>query len=283
MLNTATAAALKAGKYIHQQTERLDQLTIESKELNDFVSEVDRTVEADIIGALKRAYPDHGFLGEESEEIINPDADYQWIIDPLDGTTNFLRGVPHFAVSIALTYKGRLEQAVIYDPIRDELFTATRGDGARLNNKRIRVGSRRSMSGALLSTGIPYRESHMKYLDTYLDTVKALLPGTAGVRRQGAASLDLAYVAAGRYDGFWEFDLKPWDIAAGLLIIQEAGGLSSDMQGGNTQMASGNVVAGSPKVFKEMLQRLNGVTIADTDETQEEAKEKLSLKGKSEK
>jgi len=282
MLNTATAAALKAGKYIHQQTERLDQLTIESKELNDFVSDVDRTVEADIIGALQRAYPDHGFLGEESEEIINPDADYQWIIDPLDGTTNFLRGVPHFAVSIALTYKGRLEQAVIYDPIRDELFTASRGDGARLNNKRIRVGSRRSMSGALLSTGIPYRESHMKYLDTYLDTVKALLPGTAGVRRQGAASLDLAYVAAGRYDGFWEFDLKPWDIAAGLLIIQEAGGLSSDMQGGSTQMHTGNVVAGSPKVFKEMLQRLNGVTIAD-DAKEDEVKEKLSLKGKSEK
>ena len=281
MLNTATAAALKAGKYIHQQTERLDQLTIESKELNDFVSEVDRTVEADIIGALQRAYPDHGFLGEESEEIINPDADYQWIIDPLDGTTNFLRGVPHFAVSIALTYKGRLEQAVIYDPICDELFTASRGDGARLNNKRIRVGSRRSLSGALLSTGIPYRESHMKYLDTYLDTVKALLPGTAGVRRQGAASLDLAYVAAGRYDGFWEFDLKPWDIAAGLLIIQEAGGLSSDMQGGNTQMQTGNVVAGSPKVFKEMLQRLNGVTIAvETEST--DVKAKLSLKGKSE-
>lgn len=282
MLNTATAAALKAGKYIHQQTERLDQLTIESKELNDFVSDVDRTVEADIIGALQRAYPDHGFLGEESDEIINPDADYQWIIDPLDGTTNFLRGVPHFAVSIALTYKGRLEQAVIYDPIRDELFTASRGDGARLNNKRIRVGSRRSMSGALLSTGIPYRESHMQYLDTYLETVKALLPGTAGVRRQGAASLDLAYVAAGRYDGFWEFDLKPWDIAAGLLIIQEAGGLSSDMQGGNTQMQTGNVVAGSPKVFKEMLQRLNGVTIAEVTE-EVDAKAKLSLKGKSEK
>jgi myo-inositol-1(or 4)-monophosphatase len=283
MLNTATAAALKAGKYIHQQTERLDQLTIESKELNDFVSDVDRTVEADIIGALQRAYPDHGFLGEESEEIINPGADYQWIIDPLDGTTNFLRGVPHFAVSIALTYKGRLEQAVIYDPIRDELFTASRGDGARLNNKRIRVGSRRSLSGALLSTGIPYRESHMKYLDTYLDTVKALLPGTAGVRRQGAASLDLAYVAAGRYDGFWEFDLKPWDIAAGLLIIQEAGGLSSDMQGGSTQMETGNVVAGSPKVFKEMLQRLNGVTITVDTEESTDVKAKLSLKGKSEK
>ena len=281
MLNTATAAALKAGKYIHQQTERLDQLTIESKELNDFVSDVDRTVEADIIGALQRAYPDHGFLGEESDEIINPDADYQWIIDPLDGTTNFLRGVPHFAVSIALTYKGRLEQAVIYDPIRDELFTASRGDGARLNNKRIRVGSRRSLSGALLSTGIPYRESHMQYLDTYLDTVKALLPGTAGVRRQGAASLDLAYVAAGRYDGFWEFDLKPWDIAAGLLIIQEAGGLTSDMQGGNTQMLSGNVVAGSPKVFKEMLQRINGVTVTEDTESKG-TKGKLSLKGKSE-
>lgn len=258
MLNTATAAALKAGKLISHQTQRLDQINIEQKEANDFVSDVDRAAEAEIVNALKRAYPDHGIIGEEGSS-INPDADYQWIIDPLDGTTNFLYGVPHFAVSIALKYRGRLEQAVIYDPIKDELFTAGRGEGSRLNNRRIRVGQRRSMTGALLSTGIPFREGSEAQLDTYLGTLKALIPGTAGIRRPGAAALDLAYVAAGRFDGFWEFGLKPWDMAAGILLIQEAGGLVGDMQGGNTHMETGNLVAGSPKVFKEMVQRIHPV------------------------
>ena len=255
MLNTATAAALKAGKIIIQQTQRLDQLTIESKEMNDFVSEVDRAAEAEIIGALKRAYPDHGFQGEESEA-INPEAEYQWIIDPLDGTTNFLYGVPHFAVSIALKRGNRLEQAVIYDPTLDELFTASRGDGARLNNRRIRVSSRKSMRGALLSTGIPFKEGQEELMNTYMQTLKVLNPGTAGIRRQGAAALDLAYVAAGRFDGFWEFGLQPWDMAAGALLIQEAGGLVSGMGGANDYFETGNIVAASPKVFKEMLQRL---------------------------
>ena len=258
MLNTATAAALKAGKIISHQTQRLDQINIEQKEANDFVSDVDRAAEAEIVNALKRAYPDHGIIGEEGSS-INPGADYQWIIDPLDGTTNFLYGVPHFAVSIALKYRGRLEQAVIYDPIKDELFTAGRGEGSRLNNRRIRVSQRRSMTGALLSTGIPFREGSEAHLDMYLDTLKALIPGTVGIRRPGSAALDLAYVAAGRFDGFWEFGLKPWDMAAGILLIQEAGGLVSDMQGGNTHMETGNLVAASPKVFKEMVQRLHPV------------------------
>lgn len=258
MLNTATAAALKAGKLIIHQTQRLDQLTIESKELNDFVSEVDRAAEAEIIGALKRAYPDHGFQGEESDP-INPDADYQWIIDPLDGTTNFLYGVPHFCVSIALKRGNRLDQAVIYDPTLDELFTASRGDGARLNNRRIRVSPRKSMKGALLSTGIPFKATQDVDIDTYLQTLKALNEGTAGIRRHGAAALDLAYVAAGRFDGFWEFGLKPWDMAAGALLIQEAGGLVSGLQGGNDYFETGNIVAGNPKVFKEMLQRLHPI------------------------
>ena len=258
MLNTATAAALKAGKFILQQTQRLDQLTIESKALNEFVSEVDRSVEADIIGALKRAYPDHGFQGEESDP-INPDADYQWIIDPLDGTTNFLYGVPHFAISIALKRGERLEQAVIYDPSQDELFTASRGDGARLNNRRIRVSSRKSMRGALLSTGIPIKEYEIGGMDTYLQTLKALTYGTAGIRPQGASALDLAYVAAGRFDGFWQLGLKPWNMAAGALLIQEAGGLVSGLKGGNDYFETGNIVAGNPKVFKEMLQRLHPI------------------------
>jgi len=258
MLNTATAAALKAGKFIIQQTQRLDQLTIESKELNDFVCEVDRAAESEIIGALKRAYPDHGFQGEESAP-INPEAEYQWIIDPLDGTTNFLYGVPHFAVSIALRRGNRLEQAVIYDPTLDELFTASRGEGARLNNRRIRVSSRKSMRGALMSTGIPFKAGQEALMDTYIQTLKALNPGTAGIRRQGAAALDLAYVAAGRYDGFWEFGLKPWDMAAGALLIQEAGGLTSGMTGANDFFETGNIVAANPKVFKEMLQRLHPI------------------------
>ena len=287
MLNTATAAALKAGKLIHLQTQRLDEVAYEKKERNDFVSDVDRAAEAEIVSALKRAYPDHGIIGEEGSA-INPDSDFQWIVDPLDGTTNFLYGVPHFAVSIAMAYKGRLEHAVVYDPTLDELFTASRGDGARLNNRRIRVTSRRSMTGALLGTGIPFRDSQVDNLDAYLETLKALVPGTAGIRRQGSAALDLAYVAAGRYDGFWEFDLKSWDMAAGILLIQEAGGLASDMQGGNTHIHTGNVVAGSPKVFKEMLQRLRAGGQTQATETDElpslaDSKPKLSLPKKSDK
>ena len=289
MLNTATAAALKAGKLISLQTQRLDQVVIDKKERNDFVSDVDRAAEAEIVFALKRAYPDHGIIGEEGSS-INPEADYQWIIDPLDGTTNFLYGVPHFAVSIACVYKGRLEHGVIYDPTLDELFTASRGDGARLNNRRIRVGTRRSMTGALLSTGIPFRDDQMDNLDTYLKTMKALIPDTAGIRRQGSAALDLAYVAAGRFDGFWEFGLKQWDMAAGVLLIQEAGGLVGDMQGGNTHIQTGNIVTGSPKVFKEMVQRIRpamGVVSEKTEpkktqeKTEKAAKPTLSLSGKS--
>jgi len=268
MLNTATAAALKAGKLISHQTQRIDQVVIDKKESNDFVSDVDRAAEAEIFNTLKRAYPDHGITGEEGSA-INPDAEYQWVIDPLDGTTNFLYGVPHFAVSIAVKYRGRLEHAVVYDPTLDELFTASRGDGARLNNRRIRVANRRSMSGALMATGIPFREGQMELLDTYLKTMKAMIPGTAGMRRQGSAALDLAYVAAGRYDGFWEFDLKPWDTAAGALLVQEAGGLVGDLQGGSQHLETGNIVAASPKVFKEMLQRLHPIMSVQQAEKEE--------------
>ena len=258
MLNTAKTAAVKAGRFIVGQSERIDRLNIERKEANDFVSEVDKTVEAELIATLKRAYPDHGFQGEEGT-IVNPEADYQWIIDPLDGTTNFLYGIPHYAVSMAVKHRGRLEHGLVYDPQRDELFTASRGGGAQLNNHRIRISNRLSLDNALLSTGIPFRASQMPRMDEYLQVLKALSIGGAGVRRPGAAALDLAWVAAGRFDGFWEYGLQPWDIAAGALLVQEAGGLVGDTNGGNSHMESGDVVAASPKVFKEMLKRMHPI------------------------
>jgi len=263
MLNMAIKAAYEAGDIIARSADRIDQLQIENKDKNDFVSEIDRAAEATIIGILKKAYPDHDFLGEESGEHkgkpSNSKTQYQWIIDPLDGTTNFLYGVPHYAVSIALKKDGKLDQAVIYDPMKDELFHASRGGGAFLNKRRMRVSKRLSLSGALLTTGVPYRPDQDHLIDTYFQTMKAMIIDTAGVRRPGSAALDLAYVAAGRYDGFWEFGLHEWDIAGGCLLVQEAGGLIGDLQGGNTHLQTGNIVAASPKVFKDMIKRLHQV------------------------
>lgn len=252
MLNIAIRAARAAGSIITRSVEHVDTLTITSKARNQFVSEVDERAEAEIIAVIHKAYPDHGILAEESG--TQGSDEYQWIIDPLDGTTNFLYGVPHFAVSIALRHKGRLEQGVVYDPIRNEMFTASRGAGAQLNSRRIRVSARRGLEGALLGTGMPY--SDMAHLDAYLEMLKAMIPPTAGIRRPGSASLDLAYVAAGRFDGFWEMGLSPWDIAAGVLLIQEAGGLVSDLAGNPRHMETGHIVAACPKVFKAMLQTL---------------------------
>ena len=252
MLNIAIRAARAAGTIITRSMEQVDTLTITSKARNQFVSEVDERAEAEIIAVIRKAYPDHGVLAEESG--TQGSDEYQWIIDPLDGTTNFLYGVPHFGVSIALRHRGRLEHGVVYDPIRNELFTASRGAGAQLNSRRIRVSTRRGLDEALLGTGMPY--SDMVHLDAYLDMLKALIPPTAGIRRPGSASLDLAYVAAGRYDGFWEIGLNPWDIAAGVLLIQEAGGLVSDLAGNPRHMETGHIVAAGPKVFKAMLQTL---------------------------
>lgn len=258
MLNMAIKAAHEAGDIIARSADRIDQLQIENKDKNDFVTEIDRSAEDTIIGILKRAYPDHAFLGEESGKHEGK-GQYEWIIDPLDGTTNFIYGIPHFAVSIALKKDGKLDQAVIYDPMKDDLFYASRGGGAFLNKRRIRVSKRLSLSNALLTTGVPYRPDQSEIIDKYFQTMKAMIIDTAGVRRPGAASLDLAYVAAGRYDGFWEFGLNQWDIAAGILLVQEAGGLVGDLQGGNTQLESGDIVAASPKVFKNMIKRLHTV------------------------
>ncbi len=255
MLNTAVTAARAAGKIILRNINKVDSLSIKSKQRNDYVSEVDQSAEQEIIRILHRAYPHHAFLGEESGR--HGESDYQWLIDPLDGTTNFLHGFPQYAVSIAMQIKGRLEVSVVYDPLKEELFCASRGEGATLNNRKIRVSERIGMTGALLGTGIPFRED--SDLDAYLETLRVLLPDTAGVRRAGSAALDLAYVANGRMDGFWEFGLNAWDIAAGVLLIQEAGGLVSDMHGGHSYMQTGDVLAANPKVFKAMLQALQPV------------------------
>lgn len=259
MLNIAVRAARGAGNIIVRNLDRLDTLTVQTKDRNDFVSEVDRQAEQEIIGILRKAYPDHSVLAEESGS--QDGNDYQWIIDPLDGTTNYLHGFPQFAVSIALRHKGRIEQGVVYDPLRQELFTASRGAGAILNDRRIRVTSRRSLDGALLGTGFPFKSQ--QHLDAYLDMFRALFPNTAGIRRPGSAALDLAYVAAGRLDGFWEIGLNIWDMAAGVLLIQEAGGLSSDFVGGHGYLESGNLVAGNPKVFAEILKTIRPHVSAD--------------------
>ncbi len=252
MLNIAVNAAHKAGDLIVRFIEKRQFLRIESKGQNDFVSEVDRQAEATIIKTLRKAYPNHAILAEESG--AQKGEDYQWVIDPLDGTTNFLHGNPQFCVSIALKHKDRFEQAVIYDPLREELYTASRGVGAFLDNRRVRVSGLNSLSGALLGTGFPFRMQ--EHIDTYLNTFKALFVNAADIRRPGSAALDLAYVAAGRLDGFWEIGLNEWDMAAGALIIQEAGGLVSDFSGGNDYLMTGNIVAGTPKVFKGILQTI---------------------------
>jgi myo-inositol-1(or 4)-monophosphatase len=256
MLTIALRAARTAGEKIVRAGDRLDLVKVDEKGINDFVSDVDRNAEQDIISIIKRAYPEHGFHGEESGE-HNPDSDYIWVIDPLDGTTNFLRGIPHYAVSIGCLLNGKLEYAVVYNPVTREEFTASRGYGAQLNGKRLRVTSRASLDGALVGTGIPFRHHKEELLPGYLKTLGELASKTAGIRRPGSAALDLAYVAAGRYDAFWEMGLKPWDMAAGALLVTEAGGLVSDFSGGNDFLQSGNIVCGNPKCFKQVLQIVN--------------------------
>lgn len=255
MLNIAIRAARAAGDSIVREMDRVSDISIDIKGKNDFVTEVDRQAEYIIIETIKNAYPDHAFLAEESGK--TGDSEYLWIIDPLDGTTNFLHGFPHFAISIALQYKDRLDQAVIYDPVKQELFTASQGKGAQLNSKKIRVSAQRTIDGALLGTGFPFKEEHD--MERFINGFKSFFPQAAGIRRAGAASLDLAYVACGRLDGFWEYDLKSWDIAAGILLIQEAGGLISDMQGDSKHMETGNIVTANPKLFKEMLKHLRNL------------------------
>lgn len=250
-LNVAIRAAREAGKIINRAALDIGALKIEQKDNNDFVSEVDRSAEQAIIDVLKDAYPHHGFYGEESGK-TNSESESIWIIDPLDGTTNFLHGFPAYCISIALQEKGVLTQAVIYDPVRNDLFTATKGSGAFLNNRRIRVTQRSRLQESLISTGFPFKD--FSYLETYINIFRDMAKKTSGLRRPGSAALDLAYVAAGYADGFFEINLSPWDIAAGALLVQEAGGIVGDFEGNETWLRTGNIIAANPKVFGQMLQ-----------------------------
>jgi myo-inositol-1(or 4)-monophosphatase len=250
MLNIAVKAARRAGSLITRASNDLDKLTVELKSHNDFVSEVDRIAEAAIIEVLREAYPQHSILAEESG-LAETASEYQWIIDPLDGTTNFLHGFPQYCVSIALAVKGVPSHGVIYDPTRNDLFTASKGGGAFLNDRRIRVSKTLSLKDALLGTGFPFKE--FDGIDQYLALFKELVPKCAGIRRPGSAALDLAYVACGRYDGFWEKGLSPWDMAAGALMIKEAGGLVTDFAGEDSFLEHGNIVSATPKVFPALL------------------------------
>lgn len=248
-LNVAAKAARQAGNVILRHLDRLDSLTVEAKTKNDFVTEVDKMAEAEIIKVIKSAYPDHAILAEESG--TQTGNSYQWIIDPLDGTTNYVHGYPQFSVSIALSREGVLEQGVIFDPLRSEMFTASRGRGAQLNDRRIRVSNVIRLKDSLLGTGFPFRA--MDYLDPWLRIFRVMLVRTNGVRRAGSAALDLAYVACGRFDGFWEFGLQPWDMAAGCLLIQEAGGLITDFENAQEYLTTGNILAANPNIHSKML------------------------------
>ncbi len=249
-LNIAVKAARRAGGIINRASRDVDQIKVSAKRDKDFVTEVDKAAEAAIIGVLHEAYPDHAILAEESG--ASGDSEHVWIIDPLDGTTNFIHGFPQYAVSIAQAHKGVLQHAVVYDPNRNELFTASKGAGAYLNERRIRVSKRVKLNEVLVGTGFPFR--YFEHVDAYLGIFRDMMHKTAGVRRPGAAALDLAWVAAGRIDGFWELGLSPWDMAAGALLITEAGGLVGDLSGEQNYLETGNIVGGNPKVFAQLLQ-----------------------------
>lgn len=253
MLNVAIQAARNAGRIIVRFVDRLDTIDVNEKSRNEFVTQVDHLAEQEIIQTIHKMYPNHAILAEESGH-TEGNEDFVWIIDPLDGTTNFIHGFPQFAVSIALRQRGKLEVAVIYDPLRQELYTATRGQGAQLNSRKIRVSQCRKFASALIGTGFPYKKNH--HFKSYIDTFEAIFPETAGVRRAGSAALDLAYVAAGRLDGFWEISLKEWDMAAGVLLVKEAGGLVGDFHGEEHFMDSGNLVAANPRVYKILLEKI---------------------------
>lgn len=254
MLTMALRAARKGAEVIEKSIQHRDVIKIEEKSKNDYVTEVDRAVEKEILYHLRKAYPEHNFHGEENGKIDGKESDYLWLIDPIDGTTNFVNGIPHYAISIACLYKGKLEHGVVLDPVKREEFTASRGKGAALNGRRIRVSDKKSLAGSLIATGIPFNEKTMANIKPYLNSMEDILKqNSAGIRRMGAASLDLAYVAAGRYDGFWEMKLQPWDMAAGILLIKEAGGFVGDFKGGNDMMKSGNIVCAPAKVFKALV------------------------------
>ncbi|MEQ8205340.1 MAG: inositol monophosphatase family protein [Woeseia sp.] len=249
LLNVAIMAARRGGDTLVRSLNKLDKIKVEQKGRNDFVSEADRTAERAVIETIQKHYPDHAILAEESGQ--HGESEYVWVIDPLDGTTNFLHGFPVFCVSIAVLHNGRPEHAAVYDPLRQELFTASRGAGAQLDGRRIRVSKQSNMERALLGTGFPYRDSNLA-VEPYLKMLQKALENTSGVRRAGSAALDLCYVAAGRLDGFWETGLKSWDIAAGALLIREAGGIISGLDGSENFLDTGHILAATPKIYSSM-------------------------------
>lgn len=255
MLNVAVKAARAAGAIINRASLDLEALRINTKSPNDFVTEVDHAAEGAIIETLLQAYPNHGILAEESGRNHGArDSEYVWIIDPLDGTTNFIHGFPVYCVSIALSHRGVVQQAVVYDPTRNDLFYATKGRGAFLNDRRLRVSKRTRMSDALIGTGFPFRRGDN--FKRYLKMFEEVMQHCAGLRRPGAAALDLCYVAAGYYDAFFETGLQPWDIAAGSLIVSEAGGLIGNFTGEADFLHQREVVAGNPKIYAQLVQML---------------------------
>ena len=256
MLNIAVKAARRAGSLINRAALDRTQLEIRAKRANDFVTQVDKAAEAAIIDVIRQAFPDHAILGEESGALpgASAKAEYRWVIDPLDGTTNFIHGFPQYCVSIALQHRGVTAHGVIYDPSKNELFTASKGRGAFLDDRRIRVTKCANLKDALVGTGFPFKE--LSRLDLYFKQLREVMQKSSGVRRAGAAALDLAYVAAGRMDAFWEMGLSAWDMAAGALMVQEAGGLVGDLAGEANYLESGDIAAATPKVFPQLLAAL---------------------------
>ncbi len=253
MLNTAVKAARRAAAVINRASFDLDRVSVTEKQHNDFVTDVDQAAEQAIIEVLQKAYPSHAFLCEESGTTgnVNDESEFVWVIDPLDGTTNFIHGFPQYAVSIALQQRGVITLGLVYDPVANDLFTAEKGAGAYLNEKRIRVRKQDRIAGALLATG--YKNGSPKALDEYLKMYAITAERSHGVRRAGSAALDLAYVACGRLDGYYEKGLQPWDIAAGSLLVTEAGGIAGEFNGESDHMTSGNIIAAGPKVFGQLV------------------------------
>jgi len=250
LINIATEAARSASKIILRYIDHMERIEITEKNLNEIVTEVDILAEEEIIHHIQKAYPDHSILAEERGHIEGNE--YCWIIDPLDGTKNYVHSFPHFAISIAVKKGDKMEIGLVYDPIRNELFTAARGQGAHMNNRRIRVSACKKIENALIGTGFPFKKK--QHIKPYISTFESIFLSASGLRRAGAAALDLAYVAAGRLDGFWEASLKEWDMAAGTLLIQEAGGMLGDFQGEDKYLYSGNIIAGNPKIYKSLLE-----------------------------
>ncbi len=253
LLNIAIQAARQASDIIWRHVEQVDRIKVTQKSENDFYTEVDVKAEQAIIQTIHKAYPSHGFIAEESGP-FHEDADYVWIIDPLDGTRNYIRGFPFYAVSIALSVKNTINCGVIYDPVRHECFSAERGRGARLNSHRLRVSKISQLEQATLGSGLSLRSG---IATRYIENYQSLIGECAGMRSTGSAALDLAYVAAGRLDGYWSYSMKPWDIAAGALIVQESGGLVSNLEGGEDYLRKGDILAGNPKIHKSLQSVFN--------------------------